>query len=255
MRKYARDEIERVAGRDYAPKLSSRMLERLRKEAGVEVTKEICVTRDPARLIAEAGFYRVATSFLVTPAITFVSTMDWSKIMSHLFSGDFSGAVHNLNTGNSAYAKAIIWKEMLIKVPGQALFKYGFDRLVPYGYKVVKFGLQGRWKEREIAEKVPKRMIDSLKKRQGIDPKEDVVVIATGARAWAEATFYRFYASFIETPFVAYWATGHWKSAAAIVAGELMTKIFTYRYIHKVWDYTTWGLNVSAKKRSRTSFP
>ncbi len=75
-------------------------------------------------------------------------------------------------------------------------------------------------------------------------------MIATGSRAWAEATMYRFYASFIETPLVAYWATGHWKYAAAIVAGELMTKVFTYRYIHKIWDHTAWGLNVSQKEKN-----
>lgn len=227
------------------------MLEKLRTEAGIDVSKDIRVTREPARLVSEAGFYRVVTSLFVTPAITFVSTMNWSKIMDYLASGDFSGIIHNLNTGNRDYAKAIIWKEMLIKVPGQVLFKYGFDRLVPYGYKLVESSdFRGIGKDEEIAERVPKRIIDSLKKRQGIDPKEDVVVIATGSRAWAEAIGYRFYASFVETPFVAYWATGHWKYAAAIVAVELMTKAFTYRYIHKVWNYTTWGLNVSTKEKN-----
>jgi hypothetical protein len=227
------------------------MLEKLRTEAGIAVSKEIRVTRDPARLFSEAGFYRVVTSTLVTPAITFATTMDWSKIIHNLASGNFNGIVHNLNTGNMAYAQAIVWKEMLVKVPGQALFKYAFDRLVPYGYKLVKSSeFKGLGKDEEIAEKVPKRITDSLKKRQGIDPKEDVVVIATGTRAWAEATIYRFYASFIETPFVAYWATGHWKYAAAIVAGELMTKVFTYRYIHKIWDHTAWGLNVSTKEKN-----
>jgi uncharacterized membrane protein len=227
------------------------MLRKLKEEAGIDVSKEIKVTRNPIRLICEAGFYRVITSTLVTPAITFVTTMDWAKIGHNIASGSLGETVHSLGTGNRAYAQAIIWKEMLVKVPGQALFKYCFDRLVPYGYKLVRTSdFKALGKDEELAERVPKRIIDSLKKKQGIDPSEDVVVIATGSRAWAEATMYRLYASFIETPLVAYWATGHWKNAAAIVAGELLTKVFTYRYIHKVWDHTTWGLNVSQKGKN-----
>ena len=157
----------------------------------------------------------------------------------------------NSSTGNKAYAQAIIWREMLVKVPGQAGFKYMFDRFVPYGYKLVKSsGFKGLGKDEELAERVPKKIIESLKKKQGIGPDEDVVVIATSSRAWAESTFYRFYASLIETPLVAYWATGHWKYAAAISAAEILPKMLTYRLIHKVWDYTTWGLSVSQKEKN-----
>ncbi len=147
------------------------MLRKLKEEAGIEVSKEIKVTRKPIRLICEAGFYRAITSTLVTPAITFVTTMDWAKIGHDIASGSLGGAVHGLGTGNKAYAQAIIWKEMLVKVPGQALFKYCFDRLVPYGYKLVKTSdFKALGKDEELAERVPKRIIDSLKRKQGIGP-------------------------------------------------------------------------------------
>jgi hypothetical protein len=223
------------------------MLRKLKEESGYDL-KEIRVTRELKRLIAEAGFYRVVTSTIVTPSITFVATMDWTKIMHDFASADFTGIVHNLGTGNKSYAQAIIWREMLIKVPGQILFKYVFDR-VPYGYKLVRSSaFKGLEKDEEIAERVPARVIESLKRKQGIGKNEDVVVIATSSRAWAESTFYRFYASAIETPLTAFWATGHWKYAAAIMAAEVLPKIVTYRLIHKVWDYTTWGLRVSCKE-------
>ena len=118
--------------------------------------------------------------------------MDWTKRMHDFASADFTGIVHNLGTGNKSYAQAIIWREMLIKVPGQILFKYVFDR-VPYGATACQeLRLQGPEKDEEIAERVPARVIESLKRKQGIGKNQDVVVIATSSRAWAESTFYRF---------------------------------------------------------------
>jgi|GEM_PF-3002435 uncharacterized membrane protein len=203
--------------------LPTDMLRGLKEKAGVNERANVIVKESWKRSLYKDLIYRVTTSAMVTPIVSYAVTRQWK------------------------YAAAISAVEMVTKLPGY----FAFDRLFLYygtkiferfnidiGYKIIKDTDTVHLERGEkIVKDLPEPLVMALKQKAGLSENDKVKVIETKKRSLVKTLTYRAWASYLETPIIAKIVTGKWKTAAFLGGLESIVKIGWYFGFEQFWSH------------------